>query len=242
MSEIKIARFVGIAACKNIFSDKSTFVLRSPEHYERLYEISEGNDGKGDRSEGGVQTCDGGTANFKSFVASCWTRLEGNKPTSDEWDIFKKGDQNIVAIISSPSKICEFLDNVLETKKEKYSFYQVKHENVDYDGVQERIDDTSIREIVPFHKENKFSHQKEYRFILRYASSNKINLIDTFIFCGGIDYMETCFVNPNICEEQKQKLQDIIQMARAGYGDFFNKTEREIITNAEVLFPYLLKP
>ena len=48
MSEFKIARFVGIEACRSIFSENSTFVLRSPKHYWRLYETSEGEDTKGD--------------------------------------------------------------------------------------------------------------------------------------------------------------------------------------------------
>ena len=76
MSEVnKIARFVGIEACKSIFSDKSTFVLRSPEHYVRLYETGEGETGKGDRNEGYAEIVGGGSAGYTSFVFSCWTIL-----------------------------------------------------------------------------------------------------------------------------------------------------------------------
>ena len=92
MSEGKIARFVGIEACKSIFSERSTFVLRSPEHYRRLYEITAGGNTKGDRDEGCANTIDGGTAEFTGFVASCWTKLKGSEPTTYEWNIFKKYD------------------------------------------------------------------------------------------------------------------------------------------------------
>ena len=133
--EIKIARFVGIEACKSIFSDRSTFVLRSPEHYRRLYEISRGKNAKGDRDEGSAEMPDGGASEFTSFVASCWTKLKGNEPTSGEWDIFKKEDQNVVAIVSSPSKICGFLNNSLETNRERinrrFPFYPVVRPAVD---------------------------------------------------------------------------------------------------------------
>ena len=84
MSEIKIARFVGIEACKSIFSEKSTFVLRSSEHYRRLYETNEGGTDKGDRAEGCADTIDGGTAEFTGWIASCWTILDKDEPTSNE--------------------------------------------------------------------------------------------------------------------------------------------------------------
>jgi hypothetical protein len=114
MTEVKIARFVDIEACKSIFSEKSTFVLRSPEHYRRLYETSNGE--KGDKYEGCAHTVDGGTHEFTGFVASCWTKLEETEPTPKEWNIFKENEQNIVAIISTPSKVCEFLDKVTRNK------------------------------------------------------------------------------------------------------------------------------
>lgn len=135
MSEIKIARFVNIEACKSIFSEHSTFVLRSPEHYRRLYETTNGEEG--DRNEGYAKTVDGGTAEFTGFVVSCWTKLKGTEPTPDEWDIFKEKEQNIVAIVSTPRKVCEFPDKVLETKRERtkrrFPFWPVEHKEVDYD-------------------------------------------------------------------------------------------------------------
>ncbi len=235
MSEFKIARFVGVEACRSIFSEKSTFVLRSPEHYRRLHEINIGETAKGDRAEDCADKINGGTAQFTSWVASCWTKLKESKPTSDEWDIFKKDDQNIVAIVSTPSKVCEFLEKALETNQERttrrFPFYRVKHEEVNYK--KRHIDRTNIIDNVPFTKRKQFKEQNEYRFVLTYGWPH---VIDSFIFCGGINYMEQCFANPEMCKEQKEKLRLIIMGAMAGYGDFYGKAVPDIIANAEVLF------
>lgn len=237
MSEVKkIARFVGIDACKSIFSEKSTFVLRSPEHYIRLYETNEGETDKGDRAEGSAEILDGGTAGFTGFVASCWTKLKGSEPTSDEWDIFKKNNQNVVAIVSTPSKVCEFLDNSLETNKEwtnrRFPFHPVEHRGVGY-GKVSRIDHTNIIDIVAFTKGKQYTEQEEYRFVLRYGFPN---IIDSFIFCAGIDYMEKCFVNSKMCKEQKKELRVIIERASDGYGDFEDKGIDDIIANVDDIF------
>ena len=237
MSEARIARFVGIEACKSIFSEKSTFVLRSPEHYRRLYETNEGRTGKGDRAEGCAATIDGGTAEFTGWVASCWTKLKGSEPTRDEWDIFKENDQNVVAIVSTPSKVCEFLDEAIETNKERtkrrFPFYSVEHGEVKY-GVP--VDHTNFIDVVPFRKNAQFTKQQEYRFVLTYGFPN---LIDSFIFCGGVDYMEKCLVNPEMNGEYKkyrERLRLIIMTAQAGYGDFTDKKMSDIFANADILF------
>ena len=235
MSEVKIARFVGIEACKSIFSEKSTFVLRSPEYYIRLYETNEGGTDKGDRTEGCPGTLGGGTSEFKSWIASCWTILKEGKPTSDEWDIFKENDQNIVAIVSTPSKVCKFLDKVLETNKEntnrRFPFHPVEHNGVSYE--KEHVDHTNITDVVPFMKDVQFTKQKEYRFVLTYGWPN---LIDSFIFCGGIDYMEKCFANPKMGTENKEVLRETLIKARSFYGDFEDMGMGDIIANVEVLF------
>ena len=224
MSEVKIARFVGIEACKSIFSENSTFVLRSPKHYRRLYETSEGTIGDKDESPG-----------YLGYVMSCWTKLKGTAPTRDEWNIFKGNEQNIVAIVSTPSKVCKFLDKALETDEEntnrRYPFHPVEHKEVSYKKVH--VDHTNITDIVPFTKGAQFTEQKEYRFILSYGWPN---LIDSFIFCGGIDYMEKCLANPKMCKKQKEDLRLIIMKAMAGYGDFSDKNMGEILANADILF------
>jgi len=235
MSESKIARFVDIEACKSIFSEKSTFVLRSPEHYRRLYETSYG--ARGDRNEGCADTVDGGTAEFLSFVVSCWTKLDAMEPTPDEWAIFKENEQNIVAIVSTPSKVCEFLDRALETNNERterrFPFHPVRHEEVNYGPLE--VNHTNIADVVPPTKDPKFAGQKEYRFVLKYAEHPHV--IDSYIFCAGVDYMEKCFVNPEIGGKEKQMLWCIIGNAMAGYGDFSDKKNmRDIIANVDVLF------
>lgn len=233
MSEIKIARFVGIEACKIIFSEKSTFVLRSPEHYRRLYETSEGGNTKGDRDEGYAKTSDGGTAEYSQWITSCWTILEKSEPTCEEWDVFKKDDQNIVAIISTPSKVCEFLNKVLETGGSKgLPFDPVKHREVNYEPVH--IDHTNINSVVPFVKDESFEKENEYRFVIEYGWGS--HLIDSFIFCGGIDYMEKRFVNPEINEENRKSLRRIIGRV-VGCGDFEGMESSDIIANADILLP-----
>jgi len=235
MSEVKVARYVGIEACKSIFSENSTFVLRSPEHYRRLYEITEGGNAKGDKDEGCADTVDGGTAEFTGFVASCWTKLKGTEPTHDEWGIFKENEQNIVAIVSTPSKVCEFLDKALETNEERtkrrFPFSPVRHEEVKYRKVQ--VDHTNITDVVPFTKCAQFAKQEEYRFILKYVQHP--HLIDSYIFCGGVDYMEKCFANPEMREENKKILRPILMNAMCGYGDFTNKNMGDIIANVDIL-------
>jgi hypothetical protein len=233
MSETNIARFVGIEACKSIFSEKSTFVLRSPEHYRRLYETTYGE--KGDRNEGCAHKVDGGTAEFTGFVVSCWTKLKGDEPTPDEWDIFKENEQNIVAIVSTPSSVCEFLDKALETHEEptqrRFPFFPVDHGEVKYENVQ--VDRTNITDVVPFAKSAQFTEQEEYRFVLKYGWPYTI---DSFIFCAGICYMERCLANPAMKRENKETLRLILMTAMAGYGDFTDKKMSDIISNADILF------
>jgi len=234
MSELKIARFVGIEACKSIFSEMSTFVLRSPEHYRRLYETNEGRTSKGDIIEGSANTTDGGTGVNKDWIMSCWTILKEDEPTSDEWDIFKEKDQNILAIISTPSKVCKFLDKVFETDKEhtkrKFPFHSVEHDKVTYG---KPIDPAKIIDAVPFNKDAKFIKQNEYRFALKCYFPN---IIDSLIFCRGIDYMERCFVNPKMRKEQKKELQTITWALKGSYGDFEDKQMDKFISNFKDLF------
>jgi hypothetical protein len=207
---------------------------RAPEHYIRWYETNEGETDKGDRNEGSANTTDGGTGENKDWVISCWTILKRDKPTSDEWNIFKKDDQNIVAIVSTPSKVCKFLEKTFETDKEqtkrKFPFYLVEPNKVNYGN---KIDPAKIIDAVPFNKDVQFTKQQEYRFALRCYHPN---IIDSLIFCDGIDYMEKCFANPEMCTEKKYELRVILEIARCGYGDFEGKEIREIIDNADILF------
>jgi len=230
MSEVKIARFVNMEACKSIFSDYSTFVLRSPIYYQRMYETSGGE--KGDKKEGRPDTANG-TAEFTRWVVSCWTILKGSEPTRDEWEIFKENERNIVAIVSTPSKVCEFLNRVLNTSEYKgLPFDPVEYRKVDYDKEKVHVDIArgNVISVVPFAKDKRFIKENEYRFALKYGRDP---YIDSFIFCGGINYMEKCFANTRMCEQDKYTLLSILSEAMAGYGDFKGKNLGEIITNIE---------
>jgi hypothetical protein len=166
---------------------------------------------------------------------SCWTKLKRSEPTADEWNIFKKNDQNIIAIISTPSLVSDFLNKSLETNKERekrrFPFLPVKHREVNYGKV--RVDKTNIADVVPFTKGEQFSGEQEYRFALIYLWPL---LIDSFIFGGGVGYMEKCFINPGMSKECKEMLRLIIMRAQSGYGNFSDKKMSDIITNADILF------
>lgn len=242
MEEIKIARFIGIEACRSVFSENSTFVLRSPLHYRRLYETSEGRDAKADGNEGIAETPDGGTAEFTGFLASCWTILDGSEPTHDEWDIFRENEQNVVAIVTTPRLVSEFLKATLQIDREhterRFPFLSLEHRKVSYE--KQDIDSTNIIDVVPFTKNDRFRKEKEYRFVLNYAWAH---VIDSLVFCAGVKYMETrdddCFVNfanPEASRENKYKLLSTLMTATSGYGDFSGRGISELVSNADILF------
>jgi hypothetical protein len=237
MPEIKIARFMGIEACRSVFSENSTFVLRSPQYYRRLYETAGGGDGKADRNEGKAKKPRGGTAEFTDFVTSCWTMLKGSEPTPYEWDIFKKDEQNVVAIVTTPSLVCQFLNRVFRLDKDpterRFPFLSLDHRPATYE--KQDTDHTNITDVVPFSKDPGFIDQQEYRFVLKYAWPS---VIDSFIFCAGVDYMErrddnrlNNFANPNMSRQNKMKLLTTLLTACAGYGDFASRQICEITSD-----------
>jgi hypothetical protein len=242
MAEVKIARFIGIDACMSVFSENSTFVLRSPEHYRRLYETTAGTDTKGDRDEGRAKTISGGTAEYTGFLFSCWTILKGNEPTPDEWDIFGDKEQNVVAIVTTPTLVAEFLKTALHVDRpcehRRFPFVSLDHHGVSY-GKQD-FDHRDIIDGVPFTKNSRFTKEQEYRFVLHYTW---LHVIDSLVFCAGITYMEkrddnrlSNFANPQMSRENKEKLLLTLMTATAGYGDFASISIPEIIANADVLF------
>jgi len=241
MAEVKIARFIGIDACKSVFSDNSTFVLRSPLYYRRLYGTTAGADTKGDRNEGTAETICGGSADFTDFLASCWTVLEGSEPTPDEWDIFKKDEQNVVAIVTTPGSVSKFLNRALrldeDPTKRRLPFLSLHHRPVSSE--KQDIDQTNNSDVVPFTKSEAFKDQQEYRFVVKYAGPP---IIDSFIFCAGFDYMERrddgrlCnFANPKMSQQNKEKLLMTLLIAGAGYGDFANGETFQITSLRDVI-------
>ena len=106
--DFKIARFIDLSACKKIFSDYSTFVLRSPQHYRNIEDEQKRDKTKGkrDKAEGYIEHKDElgrvGHSERMCYLISCWTKLEGELPSDDEWKIF--GEDHIMALISTPDK------------------------------------------------------------------------------------------------------------------------------------------
>ena len=223
MSEVRIARFVDMEACRSIFSDYSTFVLRSSEHYRRKYETD-----KGDEHELEVRLTGGGSAETSGFVLSCWTLLDGDEPTRDEWGIFQDIQDSVVAIVSTPSRVYTLLERAFDIEYgkiqgwRKFPFMSVEHKAVTYaDEVAEKITFDNITDIPVFTKRLKFAKQKEYRFALPYSTAT--HSIDSYIFAVTPDYMEKCFINPKMSEEDKRKLQLTIMQGMDGYGPFSAK-------------------
>ncbi|HUT58907.1 MAG TPA: hypothetical protein VNA25_13755 [Phycisphaerae bacterium] len=209
---MKIARFVDMQACKSIFSDSSTFVLRSEKYYQRL----EG--GRGDAEELRVQIRNGGLAQANGFALSCWTTLDGDEPTQDEWKIFPVSD---VAIISTPDRVSVFLKEAFALEavdgkdRRRYPFLFLTHKQVQYaDRLDERVGPDAITDVPVFTKRKCFAHQKEYRVAL--AFSPILHWIDTYIFSKPPDYMEKCLANPEIDHSKARELRDIIKRACAG--------------------------
>ena len=218
---MRIARFVNMEACGSIFSDYSTFVLRSSEYYRRReYET-----GRGDERELEVRCTNGGTAKSGHFVLSCWTKLDRDEPTREEWNIFP---DSVVAIVSTPSKVCTLLERVFEMEdgkmqnRRRFPFTSVVHKTVTYiDEVAEEITSDNIMDITVFTKRKKFTNQKEYRFALPYSIMP--HMIDSYIFAKTPDdYMEKCFANPEIKKEDKESLRQNLENAMCGYGHFTN--------------------
>jgi hypothetical protein len=183
-----------------------------------------------------------GTAEFTSFVMRCWTVLEGNEPTRPEWDIFKKDEQNVIAIVSTPSLVYKFLNRALQLDRHptdrRLPFLSLEHGPVTY-GKQD-VDHVNISDVVPFAKRTSFGGQREYRFVAAYAEPP---VIDSFIFCAGVDYMEqrdgkclSNFVNPEISPKNKEQLLTTLLEASAGYGDFEGERLCSLIANGDLLF------
>ena len=235
MSEARIARFVDMNACKSIFSEHSTFVLRSPVYYRRFY--GEG----GDERELRIRKADGGSAESSCLgvVLSCWTILDGDAPTAEEWNIFPN---TVVAIISTPDRVCAMLKEAFEMESagmrcgRRFPFKSVEHGTVAYaDEVAEEIGFDNIWEKTVFTKRLRFAQEKEYRFVLPYTFEP--HAIDSYIFIphDPKDYMDNCFADPAMCREDKHNLYCILGNAMCGYRHFARKKMGEIIANADIL-------
>ncbi len=229
MSETKIARFVDEDACKSIFSDKPTFVLRSFEYYRNLIEERGeecGEERRCDSKEGECDLVGGGTAATYHWLISCWTRLEGDEPTKEQWCQFP---DSVVAIISTPEKVSSFLEKAFDINQgrlpcqQRFPFMHVEHEEVEYvDEVQE-VNFENIIDKTVFTKREKFDGQKEYRFALPY-SATVAHSIDSYIFATyKVDYVDTLLPDPQMSEERNKELQELWWQTKSDYAPFNNR-------------------
>lgn len=187
--DFKIARFVDLFACKKIFSDYSTFVLRSPEHYRNIED-----DKKRDKAEGSIKHKDKhgriGHSERMCYLISCWTKLDGDVPSDDEWSIFD--DSQIMALISTPEKVKNCIEKKLITVKSDNSYslcWKVYHKKVDY--YKKGTYQNQNKVFDGFHKDNYFSKQEEYRFVV-----NVRGYIDTLMFYAEPkEYCDTAIIN-----------------------------------------------
>ena len=233
MSEMKIVRFVNLDACKSIFSEHSTFVLRSFEHYRTIEDK-----GRCDKNEARSKFCGGGGGEVADcFVLSCWTMLDGDEPTPKEWGIFP---DSFVAIVSTPSKVSAFLESAFEIEDGKvngrrFPFLSVDPKKVTYADEIDKPTPKNFMDKVVFNKDSKFKKEKEYRFALAYGT--KSHTIESYIFSRDPDkYMEKCFANPQGTDIDKEQLQLILWEVGAGYGHFSGKKPCDIIANYKALF------
>ena len=169
----KIARFVDLNACKRIFSDHSTFIIGSPERYRYM----EG--AKKDTHENHVTIGDS-TYGIQPFLISCWTKLDGDSPSKEEWKIFEEEKENgkihrpIIAIVSTPRKVESFLKKKLDIQQKDGVFRDITSNEVTYYNENSKKPDENTCPYWPvFHKRKKtkqgkeFCKEKEYRFAIR---------------------------------------------------------------------------
>jgi hypothetical protein len=225
MSEPKIARFVDLNACNSIFSDGSTFVLRSSEYYRRLHETEGRNSatgvcgGRGDDRELEVSSPNRQPSTF-GWLLSCWVILDGETPSDDEWPIFGRP---AVATISTPEEVRTALEKTFgigdgtTPPDPRCPFMCMHHRQVD-SPESESVPPTNFDNIIDitlFTKRPKFANQKEYRFAL----ADRLHIIDSYIFrIAPEEYMEKCLINPQIAKATSRRFGESLRMQRVGTG------------------------
>jgi len=230
--DIKIARFIDINACKQVFSETySTFLIRSHKYYWHIEDTD-----KQDRTEFQVPG-ENGTMETGYALLSCWTILKkGDEPTEKEWKIFEK-DSPVVAIVSSPQKVYSFLYKTLNIKRKNgriHPFFYIEHNPVNHiDKKIEKLRGTPTISDAIFTKDNKFIKENEYRFAVYYSAT--FHEINTYIFHAQnpYDYMDKCHFNPSSTKENASELLETLWSD--DYGPFEEKNPCDIIANYDDL-------
>lgn len=231
--DIKIARFINIDACKQVFSEYySTFLIRSHKYYWNIE-----NPDKRDPKEFQVQ---GEESHMETdfVLLSCWTILDGDEPTEIEWKIFEK-DSPVIAIVSSPQKVYNFLYKTLNIERKEgrtHPFFIIEQKEVSYiDKGKEKLKGNPTILDAIFTKDNRFITENEYRFGVPYSAV--FHQINTYIFNSQnpYDYMDRCYFNPSSTKPYASELLNTVLSATAGYGGFSGKKLCDIIANSDVL-------
>jgi len=225
---IKIARFIDMDACKEVFSeDYSTFLLCSHKCYE-------------DKEELRVYDRKGSTLETDFVLLSCWTILDGDEPTEEEWEIFEKDlpeKSPVVAIISSPQKVYNLLYKTLNIKRKNgrsHPFFDIKHDRVKYYPDKKKPKGKlTILDAIFSKDKKKFEKEKEYRFGVHFSAA--FHEIITYIFNvpNPCNYIDKYYFNPNnkLKAEELSKLFCILQMS----GDFYKRPLWNLLANKDVL-------
>ncbi|MBU0533551.1 MAG: hypothetical protein KJ887_01955 [Candidatus Omnitrophica bacterium] len=236
---IKIARFIDISACGEVFSEYySTFLIRSHKYY---WNIEDPN--KRDPKEFQVQG-ENGHMETGFGLLSCWTILKGEKPSDEEWKIFETDlpeKSPVIAIISSPQKVYNLLYKTLNIERKDgrtHPFFDpIKHKEVRYiDKSKEKLKGMPTIWDAIFTKDEKFIKENEYRFCVFHSAVFHEIIAYIFDVQNPYDYIDKCYFNPSSTKENASKLLKILSDAPAGYGGGFSgKGLNEIIANEDDL-------
>lgn len=232
--DTKIARFIDINACKQVFSETySTFLIRSHKYYWHIKDTD-----KQDRTEFQVLG-ENGTMETGYALLSCWTILDpdesrekADEPTEKEWKIFEK-DSPVVAIVSSPQKVYSFLYKILDIERNNgraHPFFLIEHNPVNYiDKKKEKVKGTPTISDAIFTKDNKFIKENEYRFAVCYSAI--FHEINTYIFHARhpYDYIDKCYFNPSSTKDNASELLETLWSD--DYGPFEEKNPCDMIAN-----------
>ncbi len=229
--DIKIARFIDINACKQVFSESySTFLIRSHKYFWHIEDTD-----KQDKTEFQVPG-ENDTMETDYALLSCWTILKGDEPTEKEWKIFEK-DLPVVAIVSSPQKVYNFLYKILDIERKNgrtHPFFKIEQEKVRYiDKGKEKLKGNPTILDAIFTKDKRFIQEEEYRFGVFYSAV--FHEINTYIFHAQnpYEYMGKCYFNPS--STGADVLLNTISSATADYGPLYGKKPCDIIANIDDL-------
>jgi len=204
MDDFKIVRFVDLKACKRIFSEDSTFVLGSHKHYRYIEGI------KQDTKEGIIKIKNIHANSPCNCLISCWTRLETGKLTEDDWNIFTTNeDKPMLAFVSTPKKVEDFLKCTLDIKSGNLFFLIDKGKVIYYTQDTKLPDDKHFWKL-GFYKKQEFCNEREYRFVLVYTTFHHSIDFYTFITHNPECYYDEIFYNPKASIEDARELDKIL--------------------------------